>query len=130
MKTFVHEQIVRFEEGDPGGIAFFANAYLYAHRAYEAFIRDLGFPEFFTGKDVLVPFVHTECDHLSPMRPGDVLTVEVVVEKLGSTSMTLAYTVKVGERVSARVRMVSVFVDGTTFEKIEIPSVYRQALQG
>lgn len=128
-ELFVHTQVVNFDEGDPAGIAFFANAYVYAHRAYEAFMRSNGLWDLFKAEGVLAPFVHTECDHLAPMRPGDTLRVSVRTEKLGNTSLTLLYEICGDSGIThARIRMVSVFVDSKTFEKIPVPEHIRQAL--
>ena len=130
MSGFVHKQVVSFDEGDPAGISFFANAYVYAHRAYEAFMRAKGFHDFFLGGDVIAPFVHTECDHLSPMRPGDELTVHVSVEKLGTSSMTFLYEINGASGTKhATVRMVSVFVDKQTFQKMPVPQNFRDVLE-
>lgn len=125
---YVHRFTVQFDESDPGGIAFFANAYKYAHRAYEAYLRSIGLTDFFSASDFICPFVHTECDHKSPMRPGEQLDVHVYVSKLGNTSMTTEFRIH-GGNDRALVRLISVFVDPTTFQPVAIPERIRAALQ-
>lgn len=128
---FVHPMTVQFDEADPAGISFFANAYVYAHRAYEAFMRAHGPKEFFKAADYIVPFVHTECDHKAPMYPGEQLRVEVHLRKLGASSMTFEYRIRGGEPDSLRavVTMVSVFVDAKSFKPIPIPDAVRETLR-
>ncbi|MEZ4459482.1 MAG: thioesterase family protein [bacterium] len=126
---YTHEFVVPFDDGDPAGISFFANAYRYAHRAYEAYLRSIGLAELFAHPEYICPFVHTECDHLAPIRPGETLTVDVILEKLGGSSVTFSYVIGGGGVVRAKVRMVSVFVDATHFTKIAIPDTFRAALQ-
>lgn len=126
---FVYSFVVPFDDADAAGIVFFARTYTYAHRAYEAYLRQIGMDRFFLASDFVCPFVHTEADHKSPMRPGEKLEVEVWLEKLGGSSMTFKYRIMAGKNVKAEVRMVSVFVDPTTFTKIPIPADIRATLQ-
>jgi len=126
---FVHTFTVPFDDADAAGIVFFARTYFYAHRAYEAFIRSIEIHDFFSPERFVCPFVHTEADHKNPMRPGEVLDVEVRLEKLGTSSMTFVYRIMAGTTEKAEVRMVSVFVDPLTFTKIPIPDDIRAALQ-
>lgn len=126
---YTHRFTVPFDDGDPAGISFFANAYRYAHRAYEAFLRANGQASLFNHPTYICPFVHTECDHVAPIRPGEELEVEVHIEKLGSSSVTTSYRIIGDNRVRANVRLVSVFVDAKSFKKIAIPDDFRAALQ-
>lgn len=126
---FVHSFTVPFDDADAAGIVFFARTYVYAHRAYEAFIRSIEIHDFFLPDRFVCPFVHTEANHKNPMRPGEVLDVEVRLEKLGTSSMTFVYRIMAGQTEKAEVRMVSVFVDPLTFTKIPIPDDILAALQ-
>lgn len=126
---FVHKFSVPFDDADAAGIVFFARTYTYAHRAYEAYLRHIGLDEFFSSSRFVCPFVHTEADHKNPMRPGERLEVEVWLEKLGNSSMTFKYRILAGKTEKAEVRMVSVFVDPSTFTKVAIPNDIRAALQ-
>lgn len=126
--VFVDEFRVTFDEADPAGIAFFGKAYTYAHRAYEAYVRSLGFDEFFSAREYIVPFVHSECSHKAPLRLGESLQTEVYLERLGESSLTFRYEITDGATLRAEVKLVSVFVDAENFQKIEIPDEIREAL--
>ena len=126
---FVHEFQVNFDEVDPGGIVFFANAYIYAHRAFERFIASLELDTFFTIEDYIVPFVHTECDHKSPMRHREQLRTEVHVEHLGNSSMKLRFSIRGDQNIErAEVRTVHVFTNAVTFKPVTIPDEVRVKL--
>ena len=127
---YVRHFRVTFDEADPAGISFFANAYVYAHRAYEEYILSLGLLDFFSSESIVVPFVHSECEHKAPMKPGESLETRVFLEKLGTSSMVFRYVTTGGGVVRSEVRLVSVFVDASTFEKIPIPDGIRSLLQG
>ena len=126
--VYVDHFRVTFDEADPAGIAFFGKAFTYAHRAYEAYVRSLGFDDFFSAREFIVPFVHSECSHRAPLRLGDELRTEVYLERLGESSLTFRYLITDGVKPRAEVKLVSVFVDAETFGKIPIPNKIREAL--
>jgi len=120
---------VRFGDEDHAGIVYYPRFFEYFHCAFEDFFGDHGRPyqkvldEDLTGW----PTVHLEGDFMHPLRFGDVLVVDLWVERLGNSSAVFAYR---GSRegnpetaVTARVTVAC--VDMKTFRAKPIPAEYR-----
>jgi acyl-CoA thioester hydrolase len=74
------------------------------------------------------PIVRVEADFLQPVLVGEEVTVRAVIDRVGDTSVHLSYLI-MGEDGSARVRakVVHVFVDADTWDKVTIPDDVRAA---
>ena len=100
---------VRFVECDQQGVVFNAHYLTWADEAVNAWWAARGLPW-----DELVErgaeyFVKaSSLDWVSSARYGDTVAVDVAVEALGRTSLTLGFTVRVGERVCCTIRTTSV----------------------
>jgi acyl-CoA thioester hydrolase len=113
---FVHPVNVRFFEVDLQGVVFNMWYLAWFDDAMTAFLTDLGF-----GFDEMlsrgwdVQLVHTEVDWRSGARFGDAVDVEVTTDRIGKTSLTLAFRVlRAGEAiVTAKTVYVVVGIDGS-----------------
>ncbi len=115
---------IRFREGDPARILYFANLFSLAHDTFEDFIQEVGFTwkEWFTELNpCMVPIRHTECDYLAPFMPGQKYEIEVLVAQFRDTSLQMKYVFRQGDRVHAVVKMVHAFLDPQTKQKVAIP---------
>ena len=121
----------RFRDGDPVGILFFARAYELAHDAYEEWVLKLGYSyrEWFENETWGVPFRKTECEHLRPIRPGDLIEVKTAIESMSETTFVSTYEMTVDGQTVCTVRLAHVFVDRKTKKKISIPSDVRRRLE-
>lgn len=113
---------------DATGVLFFPEQFVFAMQTFEAFLESRQFPlsTLFT-TPYLFPVVHAEGDYLQPLPVGSEIEITLEVEKVGFSSVTVAYLVhlvKTGEKVGS-VRLVHVAVDRQTREKREIPSEFR-----
>jgi acyl-CoA thioester hydrolase len=96
---------VRFIECDQQGVVFNAHYLTWADEAVNAWWAARGLPW-----DALVErgaeyFVKaSSLDWVSSARYGETVTVDTEVEKLGRTSLTLVFTVRVEERVCCTIR--------------------------
>ena len=96
---------VRFVECDQQGVAFNAHYLTWADEAVNAWWAAAGLPYGALAGWGLEYFVKaTSLDWVSSARYGDTVAVDVVLERLGRTSLTLVFTVRVGERVCCTVR--------------------------
>ena len=122
---------VRLSDTDAAGILFFAHQFTLIHDAFEQFLTSIGFPihNFFKKE---VPFhpviVHAEANYLAPITVGDLLTITLTIEKLGTTSLTIAYSLHNEETLVGRAKTVHVTIDKTSRQKTPLPSSFRQAL--
>jgi 1,4-dihydroxy-2-naphthoyl-CoA hydrolase len=127
---FTHHLTIQLHHTDAYGIIFFANQFKFCHDAFQALLDHLGFPLPPTRNDVPSMFVivHAECDYLAPIHVGDKLTVEVVAEKIGTTSLIMGYrfTNQRGVQVG-RGKTVHVFIDTKTSQKVPLTDVVKTA---
>jgi len=96
-----------------------------------AFIEQAGiaYEQHFAITSYAAPVVHAEADYRLPIRPGEHLTVEVRLERLGVSSMTMAFRVLGPEgEERATGRETHVTVDPGRFVSIPIPAELRAAL--
>ena len=127
---FVHRLRVRFHECDPQGVVFNAHYFAYFDVALTEMWRD-AFGSYrkvvAEGTDVVV--VEAGATFRAPARFDDELEVELRIDRLGTTSMTTATTIRRDGELLVEGRMVHVFVDAKTLLKQEIPDRVRAGLE-
>ena len=122
--------LVRFGDLDGAGIAFYPNLVRFVNEAFEDFFAGhVGrtFPEV-QQTGLGFPAVKLEMEFLSPVRYGDTVSVAVVVEHVGRTSLRLRYEGSVGGRPVFKARNTSVAVDMKTFRPVPVPDWLRLRL--
>ena len=104
---------VRYAECDQQGIAFNSHYLLWCDEAVASWFDAMGTSYAdLAGRGLETKVVSSTLDWSSSARWGDVVEVDVRGERVGRTSMTVAFDVRVGERVCCRVRTTYVLVDG------------------
>ena len=83
---------IKLHETDAAGVLFFSNQFKMIHDAYESLLERMGFGfgELLRAKDFTLPIVHSESDYKAPLFVGDLLEIQVFVEKAGKTSFFLS----------------------------------------
>ena len=103
---------VRYAECDMQGIVFNAHYLAYADEAMTSVMAGLGTPyEGLLARGLDTSVVASELRWTAPARWGDVVQVDGEVERVGRTSFTLAFTLRVGDRRCCVVRTTYVMVD-------------------
>jgi acyl-CoA thioester hydrolase len=98
--------------------------------AMARFLGEAGYPYLTMIADGLdVQLVHTEADWREGVRYGESVTVDVVTDKIGSTSFTLSFTVRVGAQVRSTARTVYVVVATDGSGKQPVPPKLLAALE-
>ena len=125
---------VQFGDIDQARIVYYPRFIHYFHVAMEQFFRDvigIDYPQVMNEHRLGHPTVHLEVDFRIPLRYGDVVEIEVVLESVGRTSVGWTYTVyrRGHPEVHATGRVVTVNIDLDTFEKREIPDWLREKLE-
>ncbi len=126
---FTHTVAVRYLEADQQGVVFNMWYLAYFDDALTAFLADGGLPY----PDLLaagwdVQLVHTELDWTGPLRWGEPGEVDVGLSRLGTTSFTLQFGVRVGERPVATGETVYVAVETDGWTTIPLPDRLLDAL--
>jgi acyl-CoA thioester hydrolase len=135
MPSFQTTRRVEFGDTDMAGIVHFANFFRYMEAAETDFLRTLGFSVAWTqdGRRVGFPRVSAACDYTKPAVFGDLLTVAVSVEKVGSKSVTYRFDFSRGADAIATGRITSVFChkgDDGSMKSVELPPEIRAKLEG
>lgn len=126
---------VQFGDIDQARIVYYPRFVHYFHVAMEQFFRDIvgiDYPRVMNRHRLGHPTVHLEVDFRIPLRYGDFVEIEVLLEKVGTTAVIWNYTVHTrdSDRVHATGRVVTVNIDLDDFEKVEIPDWLREKLTG
>lgn len=129
MSAFVHRREVRFQDVDAAGIVFFPRLFEYFHDAYMAFYASVGvrIDEVIRARSWIVPLKHAEADYTRPLYFGDELEVSLATARLDGSKLVIGYLVTRGGDEVARGMTVHIFVDATTFARLEPPAELRDA---
>ena len=130
-EPFRHRLLVRFNECDPQGVVFYANYLLYVDVAMTEFWREAagGYaPMVASGTDVMV--AEATLRYRESARFDDELDVRMWVTRVGTTAVVISFAF---DRVADGALLVEgelrqVFVDGTTYEKREMPERIREGV--
>ena len=127
---FVHRLRVRFHECDPQGVVFNAHYFAYFDVALTEMWREAfgSYGEVVdSGTDVVV--VEASATFRAPARFDDELDVALGIDRLGTTSMTMAASIHRDGELLVDGRMIHVFVDTATMAKQPIPDWLRTGLE-
>lgn len=119
---FAVKKRIDFYDCDPAGILFFGRIFNLAHHAYELFLEEnSGGKNYFADKNILLPITHTEADYKSPIKAGEVVTIELSVSILKSSSFELSYKITNNGTLCAEVKTVHVCINKSDWKKCELP---------
>jgi len=128
---FIYEDQIKVYDTDAAGVLFFGSIYRLMHNAFEAFLQSKGFAldKIVNSGDILFPVVHSEADYKTPLRAGDKLNIQVSVEGIGHTSVTVVIQfIQENGNIAATGKIIFVVINKTLWKKIEVPSGLRKAL--
>jgi len=122
---------IKFREGDPAQIMYFANIFSLAHDAFEEFIVAAGYKweEWFKTDLYMIPIRFTEADFKIPFKPGQEYQIEVSVESFSTSSFVMKYLFSSPLGLHAQVKMVHSCLDQKTKQKIPVPALMRERLE-
>jgi len=125
-------QKIRYSDCDPQGIVFNGNYARYWDDALTDWFEDLGLGDpGMGGHGVDVVAARIEMDFKESASFGDVIETSIGVERLGNTSMTVAFTTRrlSDGSVVTEGREIIVFVDAEAFRPTPIPNGIRVLLE-
>ncbi len=114
---YTYERPVRFAETDAAGIVHFSSFFLYMEECEHAFLESIGACAFQRDGWVMKgwPRVNVQCSYLEPLRYGDLCQVRLLIERIGTSSLSYAFELinkhPEGSAVAARGRMTTVWVE-------------------
>ena len=130
---YTYQAKIKLHDTDAAGILFFSHQFEIVHDAYEALLEHIGFgfAELIRHKEFFLPIVHAESDYKMPLFVGDLIEIQVIVEKVGETSFTFAYKLlNTQQQLVGTARTVHVTIDKKTRQKIPLPPDMRAKING
>jgi acyl-CoA thioester hydrolase len=127
---FRHRLRVRYNECDPQGVVFNANYLILLDVALTEFLRDrfgAGGGLLAFGADLMM--VESRITYRASARADDLIDVEVLVGRLGSTSMRLDARILRGDELLTTAELHYVMIDPVTQRKQPIPAGVRVVLK-
>ena len=129
---YIYQTKIKLHETDAAGLLFFSNQFKIIHDAYESLLEKIGFgfAELIRHQSFFLPIVHAEADYKKPLFVGDVVEIQVTIEKVGQTSFTFAYKLlNARKELVGTARTVHVTMDKKTHTKIPLPSDMREKIE-
>jgi 1,4-dihydroxy-2-naphthoyl-CoA hydrolase len=123
---------VRLKDTDATGVLYFSEQFRMALEAFEEFLKDRGFSlKQLLESSYLMPIVHAEADYLAPLIVGDELEISLKVAKLGTSSVTLEFSLHDPDRKLdvGKVQIVHVVIDKEKRTPVPIPDFLRTILE-
>ncbi len=126
---YSYKRRVNFYDCDPAGILFFGRVYELCHSAYESMIESFNLQEpYWTNENYITPIIHSEASYHKPVRPGEMITINVQVSQLRKSSFELEYElVNLKGEICTKVKIVHIFIHKKNWEKINMPDNLLQA---
>jgi len=124
--VYIYKTKITLQDTDAAGVLFFANQFSIVHRAYEDYMSKIGFPihSFINNNDldIILPIVHASSDFQLPIFLGDVLSIELNIDKASQTSFEIAYNLKnQNDKTVGSAKTVHVAVNNQTKMKSNLP---------
>ena len=119
---------MRFVDTDASGRIHYTALMRHFEAAEYEFLRWMGTP--YASLEPGFPRVHVECDYLSALRCDDIILTAVTVERVGTTSYTLVFSVSVEGRAEAKGKLTIVCIDRATGRPQALPERLAAALRG
>jgi 4-hydroxybenzoyl-CoA thioesterase len=127
-RPFTVTRKIRFGQTDPAGIVYYPNYFnMFNEIVEDWFADDLGysFDRMHRLEGLGIPIVTIACDFMAPCRLGELLTLSLYVQQLGSTSLHLHVSGSVAGQERIKASMVLVFTDLTTYQSVPPPEDLR-----
>ena len=121
---------ISYFQYDQQGVVFNMWYFGWFDDAMTQFTSEVGYPYPEMNADGIdVQLVHTEADWRAPVRYGEEVKIEVMTERVGSSSFTLCFSVLVGSEVRSTGRTVYVVVSTDGSGKRPVPPRLRAGLE-
>jgi YbgC/YbaW family acyl-CoA thioester hydrolase len=122
---FTHTRSIFLKETDATGVIYFTSLFHYALEAFEVLLakKESSLSQIFA-KGYLMPIVHAEADYKAPLRVGDLITVDLSLGHVGTTSFSIESKIvhlSTGKE-AGRVKIVHAFIKQGEEKASQIPA--------
>jgi YbgC/YbaW family acyl-CoA thioester hydrolase len=123
---------VSFSDIDSAGVIYFANAFTFAHKAYENWVicQEFGWTNWFQNPNWAVPIVDAQAQYKKPIFGGQRIKIRFSITEIQNSSfISTSQIVDLNNRTElALIKLVHVFMSKETKNKIKIPTEVEKAL--
>jgi 4-hydroxybenzoyl-CoA thioesterase len=130
--VFSIERLIRFSHCDPAGIVYFVHFFDMISAAVEDWFGGpigLDFNTMHRKLDVGFPIVNTQCEFMKPCHLGDRLGIQLVIAKLGRSSIEFVIEGRVGAEEKFRARHKIAMISLSDYRARPIPADLRARMQ-
>lgn len=123
---------IRFAHVDAAGIVFYPRYFELLNGAFEDWFAQVAGADFATlhlDRRIGTPMVNVEATFEHPGRLGELLEIELTLERLGASSLTMAARFTVGGAPRLRARLTSVCMNLDTARAMPWPEDLRPAME-
>lgn len=91
-KIFSFQHTISLSNSDVSGLIYFPKIFDMSVHVLEAFLASSGLPltECFR-RGILMPIVHASANFYLPLRFGDLVQIDLLIDRLGTSSLSLQY---------------------------------------
>ena len=121
---YIYSSRIRFTHTDPAGYVFFPRFFDKFQAAVEdwfTFKMQIDYAALLLQQGIGLPTAHTECTFLKPCLLGEILDLKLVLLRIGTTSITVAFLGSVASEQRLRAQSVLVFIDLKDGRPVTIP---------
>jgi 4-hydroxybenzoyl-CoA thioesterase len=129
--VFYSDMLVRFSHCDPAGIIFYPHYFVMFNGLVEDWFNhalEVNYADFITTRRMGLPMVNIKCDFVAPSKIGEVITFTLKVERIGSSSLTLATGAHLGDQRRIAAQLTLCVFSFETKRAVPIPDDLRQRL--
>ena len=133
--AFTSVQKIRFDDVDGAGIVYYPQFFHLCHAAFEDFFdtaAPVSYPELIRERRLGFPTVAIESRFEAPLEYGDTAIVELIVVRVGRSSVDFTYTIR-RKRDGVRcfgARITTVLIDLDSREPVPLMPELRHILEG
>ncbi len=132
-QMFTTRRRVEFRDTDAAGIVHFSVFFTYMEQAEHALLRSVGLGVIteVEGQEISFPRVHAECDYRSPIKFEQWVDIEIVVQRIGSRSITYGFKFRCEDRdvADGSITAACCELSGSRPVSVPIPTPFLEALQ-
>jgi 4-hydroxybenzoyl-CoA thioesterase len=129
---YTYSSRIRFTHTDPAGYVFFPRFFDKFQAAIEdwfTFELQINYAALFLKNGIGLPTAHTECGFLKPCLLGELLDLKVLLQRIGTTSITVSFVGSVASEQRLQAQSVLVFIDLKDGRPVAIPEEVRTRLE-
>ncbi len=128
---FKTEQTVELYQVDGANILFYAQIFLMAHQALASFLRKNGYSikDRLEKRDFVFPVVHAEADYKKPLMLDDVVTIDLVISQINTSSFEVHFSFYKEGALAATAQVIHATIDAQTHSTQILPPDFKIFLE-